>query len=118
MARWHVIPVLGTVLFGGAAQAYFAPDATLKPRLEVEQRGYLAQAPVYGGAVPTPVAPGYVAPSYPSSAPPQRAPTGLRPSPRDPYAGVTLPRQSGDAAYQGGGVVLEQDESGVNRRVR
>ena len=42
----------------------------------------------------------------------------LRPSPTDPYSGVTLPRQSGDAAYQGGGVVLEQDDNGINRRVR
>lgn len=116
MTRWHVIPILAGILATGAPQAQAADvksgasnatESTLeappprrrayrnRPQAEVvPEPAYTAPAPVYAGR---PV---------------------LRPSPSDPFSGVTLPRQSGDAAYQGGGVVLEQDDNGVNRRVR
>ena len=58
----------------------------------------------FQGGMP-PASPGYAAPT-------------LRPSPSNPFAGLTLPTQRGDGAYQGGGVVLEQDDSGMNRRIR
>ena len=58
----------------------------------------------FQGGMP-PASPGYAAPT-------------LRPSPSNPFAGLTLPTHRGDGAYQGGGVVLEQDDSGMNRRIR
>lgn len=117
MTRWHVIPVLGTIMLGGAAPAYCAPDAIDKPGAQTAAPGYGAQAPssLAPGTINRVPSQDYVAPT---PSPVYGAPPVVRPSPNDPYAGVTLPTQRGDAAYQGGGVVLEQDENGVNRRVR
>lgn len=95
MTRWIIAPAI--LLVAGAAQAQHAQPAW-KP-----------------ATVPTPP-PTYVVPHSPDYA--RSAPPVLLPSPSDPYAGVTLPTQRGDAAYQGGGVVLEQGSDGVNRRIR
>lgn len=112
MARWLVIPLLGAVCLAAGAQA----QLEMKPGVT---------APTYESPAPRPrvyraPAQTYVEPA-PAFQPPPSAYGGRatqRPSPNDPYSGVTLPRQSGDAAYQGGGIVLEQDDTGVNRRIR
>jgi len=111
MARWHVIPILAGLLIGGAAQAYSAPGGDTKAPTSAARQGAIAQAPYS-------LAPLYRAPEGGSTPVYPTAPPILRPSPNDPYAGVTLPTQRGDGAYLGGGMVLEQDDDGVNRRVR
>ena len=113
MARWLVIPILGCMLAGGA-QAQ--PDA--KPGFAAPAPATEAPAPrrrVYRAPAQTYVEP---APDFQPPPPAYAGRATQRPSPSDPYRGVTLPQQSGDAAYQGGGVVLEQDDSGINRRIR
>ena len=118
MARWHAIPVLAGILVAGAFQPHHSAAAQAKPGAAEQTPSY--ERPVPRRRVARAPAQDYVAPvpAFEAPAPLYSGRPGLRPSPRDPYSGVTLPRQSGDAAYQGGGVVLEQDDSGVNRRIR
>ena len=94
--------------YAPAPQGYAAPPQGYVPAPQgygQAPQGYFA-GPQGGfqGSMP-PAAQGYSAPT-------------LRPSPSNPFAGLTLPTQRGDGAYQGGGMVLEQDDSGMNRRIR
>lgn len=104
MTRWYITLALALSFAAGIAQAQ---PVELKPA----DLAPIAGIPEAKPSDITPI-PGYLAPSLGEGNP------SLRPSPSNPYAGVTLPPQRGDAAYQGGGVVLEQDDNGVNRRVR
>ena len=113
MARWLVLPILGCMLAGGAAHAQRDPKPGVSAPVPATERP-APRRRIYR-APPQAVAPEPAFQPPPTSYSDSRA---LRPSPSDPYRGVTLPRQSGDAAYQGGGMVLEQDDSGMNRRVR
>jgi hypothetical protein len=112
MARWLVIPILGAVLLSTGAQAQ--PDA--KPSVSIPSYQTPAPRPrVYRAPAQDYVEP---APAFQQPPPGYSGRATQRASPNDPYSGLTLPRQSGDAAYQGGGIVLEQDDRGVNRRIR
>ncbi len=73
-----------------------------------------------GGAMAQPAKPAVESTPYVIPAPPPPLPSVVQlPSPANPLAGVTLPAdRSGDGAYQGGGVVLEQDGRGVTRQLR
>jgi hypothetical protein len=115
MARWLIIPVLGCIVAAGGAQAQtsYKPDGLTVPAPASEASP--TQRRVYRAPAQTYVEP---APAFQQPPPAYAGRASQRPSPSDPYRGVTLPRQSGDAAYQGGGVVLEQDDNGVNRRIR
>ena len=119
MARWHVIPILAATLLAGASlvgAAQAQPDA--KPGFSFAAPSYESPAPrrrVYRGPSEAEIAP---APAFVVPPPAYAGRSVQRASPNDPYSGLNLPRQSGDAAYQGGGMVLEQDDSGVNRRIR
>ena len=112
MAKWHLIPILGGIIIGGVAQAQpyqVVPPAASKPAL-------VAGAPLVSGPEGQFMKPG----DAPATALPGfgQQPVQL-PSPAQPLAGVTLPNQGrGDGAYNGGGVVLEQDAAGVTRQIR
>ncbi len=95
MARGPFLSLLGCILAAGGALA--------QPAL-----------PMKTGQEPAGTSPYIVQPA------PLKAPAVVQlPSPANPLAGVTLPPdRSGDGAYNGGGVVLEQDGRGVNRQVR
>lgn len=94
MARRFVLPLIGCILAAGAALA--------QPAL-----------PAKTGQTPAGSAP-YIVPAIPVP-----GPVVQLPSPANPLAGLTLPSdRSGDGAYNGGGVVLEQDGRGVNRQLR
>jgi hypothetical protein len=95
-----------------------APEDIMKPGqisgLEV------ISGPDTGGAKPAVAAPGgpYVVPMVVQPRAPAPAVVEL-PTPRQPLSGVTLPNLGRPSdAYNGGGVVLEQDGRGVTRQVR
>lgn len=111
MARRHVLSLLTCIIASGCAPAQLSQPLTVGqvpgPVVVVGPGAQLAQPATRN----TP----YIIAATPSPA----APPVQLPSPAAPMAGVTLPRdRSGDGAYNGGGVVLEQDGRGVTRQLR
>ena len=122
MKFWHLIPAIAVMALGAAAQAQSKPIPGVATPIHDPAAPSRGSIPLQ--SVEVKPAPGYGAPVAPS---PGYAPAPilgnssgpiLGRSPAEPFAGVTLPTQRGDGAYQGGGVVLEQDENGVTRQVR
>ena len=90
MVRWTLMPVVAWMILGGAAQAqnYAAPAPGPKPVEGMMHNPHRHPAP--------------------------RIVQGV--SPARPFDGVVLPRSNrSDAAYNGGGMVLEQGPDGVTR---
>lgn len=111
MALRQVLSLFGCCLAAGVS---LAQPAELLKLGHVAGPAIISSAPGNSAKPDSPSAP-YVLPSAPVLV----APPVLLPSPANPMAGVTLPPdRSGDGAYQGGGVVLEQDSQGVTRQLR
>ncbi len=113
MTNWIIIPALAGIVLAGAVQAQ--PYQGMQDR--TSKFDTVAGAPVVSGPDGQFIKPGEIVPAAPGAT--YGAPTIQLPSPEQPLAGVTLPNQGrGDGAYNGGGVVLEQDSNGVTRQVR